>query len=73
MSTLLCCPFCGSADVEDDYSMVQATLGGNEHQSGWVDCNACGATGPVIHAKNEEIPDISNAVADVWNKARRAT
>ncbi len=51
MDTLKPCPFCGSSNVEDDYTAVITTFDGSrenptgwhEYQDGWVDCLDCGA------------------------------
>jgi hypothetical protein len=81
LKPLLCCPFCESDDVEDDYDAVLTTFTGtrenptgwHEYQSGWVDCNACGAQGPYVRAKDEQIDRINDMTRDAWNRAPRAT
>ena len=78
---LLCCPFCGSNDVADDYDAVITTFDGpgenptgwHEYQTGWVDCNTCGAQGPFVRAKDEQIESINSMVRNVWNNAPRAS
>lgn len=70
---LLCCPFCGSDDVTEDYTSVTGCK--TERQSGWVECNACQANGPWIEAEDGQIYDgtFPVRVREAWNKAVRAT
>lgn len=72
---LLPCPFCGSEEVEDDYDAVMTTYDGpsykptgwHEYQDGWINCKTCGASGPHVRAKDQQVDDVNIMVHNAWN------
>lgn len=67
------CPFCGVRDklVVDCSSLVTSQLG-IDHQSGNVDCEACGAAGPYVHAKRRETDRLTDMIWEAWNHRENA-
>jgi hypothetical protein len=70
------CPFCGSENVEDDYSGSTATFDGkkenptgyHEYQYGWVDCLDCKASSGEVQIDHQHQSfSLSEAVAKKWN------
>jgi len=60
------CPFCGSLDIETDYTGEPLSLR-HRRQSGHALCNGCGATGPVVTVVDGDATDLSEAAIEAWD------
>jgi len=58
------CPFCGGKAEEDCTGALE--IGGECHQTGWINCTSCGAQGPSVDMVDGK-PDYQ-LVRDGWNK-----
>lgn len=63
---LLPCPFCGSEDVEENYSNV-SFIQGTDYQDGSIDCNQCGAN-VFKEAHGNAVDSLSDRLVKAWNR-----
>lgn len=68
---LLPCPFCGSGDIEEDYTCV-TVIYGKEHQSGSIDCNQCGGS-VYKEGYGDSVYTLSDRLISAWNKRTYST
>ena len=58
------CPFCGAAS-QDSFA-----LSSWHRKWGWVECVACGATGPDVHTRYEDDDGWRDAAVAEWNRRK---
>lgn len=60
---LLPCPMCGSSDLlEEDRGVIE--LYGHTTQDGWIECENCGYSSPVVEIIDDDSYDL---VREKWN------
>jgi len=64
------CPFCGSVNLAEE-STGASEIKGVCYQTGWIECNDCGACGKPAETNDGDTPVTYEAVREAWN--RRAT
>lgn len=70
MMELKPCPFCGSVNLAEE-STGTSEIKGVCYQTGWIECNDCGACGKPAETNDGDTPVTYDAVREAWN--RRAT
>lgn len=62
------CPFCGSFDLEIETGALVTSSKGIDYQSGYMECNTCGACGPVVNARDKECDELNLYITEKWNQ-----